>query len=478
MICFYSCLCFFVYLSQQKIYLIYIDILGFDELPTKLSDTTQLDSAYIREKFILDPVTQMLNETTKGHEFLNFTDNFLIFTPDIEKVFEIINKICKLTIPLKTPLPIEFEIAVGTAFKDPHFITIAQDNIIRELKGNLLKKYRDYVKSISDKRINKTFIVITETFYESLSNDRKLYCHRVEYQHTVFYIPENKMMTDLHGENIKLELQINKFINSIQQIGIWNFFELKAFTYKNIAEEWRVLFLYFVLLENKVPIIKPVRTSNCRMIHLVYDISELSSILENAFINNNFSFDDLIPLTSHFGNIEYGFCKYMNENEIDFPASSYGINYPCYYLKKTPNKVVTIEKEVNLISDQLKEQDPKFRKSFSTPMADVIGSFGLSFWSGNYSPFIAAFAPMKILPRFVAEGNSIKISIEISKSIDSSRVKLDLIRNGKIAVIRNTVENLKDYQVISGEVSKTQSNDDFSFIRISYNNINLLEKQI
>lgn len=119
---------------MARTYIIFIDILGYQEVANEISSQTNLDSSYVRQSFLRDPLTRAIVKFGNAVSLRYFSDDFLVFTNNLETVFGIIYEVSRLAIPFNTPKLVPFEVAVGVTDLNTNFDPIDQDETVRFLK--------------------------------------------------------------------------------------------------------------------------------------------------------------------------------------------------------------------------------------------------------------------------------------------------------------------------------------------------------
>src|SRR3989338_8978771 len=136
---------------KEKNFLIYLDILGFKDLPREISEKTGFDENIIRERFFSKPLEEKIKEIAKdgvlhpkGVSVIEGSDNYvLLLDNDIHKAFKILAELVTIKIPHKDYGFIPLEIAVD--FKEIEIVTnnpINQNEVIEFLKNDIINPYR------------------------------------------------------------------------------------------------------------------------------------------------------------------------------------------------------------------------------------------------------------------------------------------------------------------------------------------------
>ena len=91
-------------------------------------------STQLFKSFLRDPLTRAIVKFCNAVSLRYFTDDFLVFTNNLETVFGIIYEVSRLAIPFNTPKLVPFEVAVGVTDLNTNFDPIDQDETVRFLK--------------------------------------------------------------------------------------------------------------------------------------------------------------------------------------------------------------------------------------------------------------------------------------------------------------------------------------------------------
>jgi hypothetical protein len=177
---------------NEKKYLVYLDILGFEDLAEEIEEERGIESREVREKFI-----DVINERVKtierrgritGKKY-GESDDWLLITDSLEKVFESILDILDHHTPYKGYEKIPLEIAIGTGEYDKWARfdgkqLVIEKSTIKFLKTKIIGYYHDWYKQKhNDESPKSTFIILTDSAYNKLEPlDRKI-CQKIEYKY-------------------------------------------------------------------------------------------------------------------------------------------------------------------------------------------------------------------------------------------------------------------------------------------------------
>ena len=177
---------------NEKKYLVYVDILGFEKLAEILEEERGIESREVREKFI-----DVINERVKtieregriiGKKYEE-SDDWLLLTDSLENAFKCILEILDHHTPYKGYEKIPLEIAIGTGDYDKWARfdgkeLIIENSTIKFIKTKIIDYYHDWYKQNHKNESPKsTFITLTESAYLELEPlDRKL-CQKIEHKY-------------------------------------------------------------------------------------------------------------------------------------------------------------------------------------------------------------------------------------------------------------------------------------------------------
>lgn len=212
---------------MKKNYLIYLDILGFENLAEVISEKKGIESRKIRQDFInvIKERVESIEEKRKiiGKHY-GKKDDWILVTDTIDNAFSVIYDILNHNTGYKDYERIPFEIAVGTGefdnwatFKEEKLVV--ENEIIEFLKSYIVDYYRKWYKENNDgQKIKYTFLIFTKTAYEELEPLDKKKCQQISYK-------DNKVEVVFFAFNVDKISDRGKtfeFLDKIEYIGnIW-----------------------------------------------------------------------------------------------------------------------------------------------------------------------------------------------------------------------------------------------------------------
>jgi hypothetical protein len=175
---------------MEESYLIWLDILGFGELATEVSEKTGVTERKIRSDFIQvikEKIETLLNRhEIKGKNY-GARDDWILLVDSIDSVFKSICEILDHNTQYKKyeKIPLEIAVGLGTYDRWAKYTTkglVIEESTVDFLKSKILGSYHNwYRQNHLGKSPTSTFIVITEEAYWKLERlDRKT-CQKIEY---------------------------------------------------------------------------------------------------------------------------------------------------------------------------------------------------------------------------------------------------------------------------------------------------------
>jgi len=192
-------------------YLIYLDILGFNELATKISVEKGLDSKKIRLDFInsIDSRIKTLESKKKitGKKYGN-SDDWILVSDDLISTFQSINEIYNHDTNYEGYRQVPLEIAIGTGEYDKWASFDGKELIIEQqtiefLKTNIINEYHRYYKeSNNNQSPMSNFVILTESAFDKLDSLDKKKCTQILYnqktvQHKLYYMDCNTAIKEV-----------------------------------------------------------------------------------------------------------------------------------------------------------------------------------------------------------------------------------------------------------------------------------------
>jgi hypothetical protein len=174
-------------LGMTDTYLIWLDILGFQELAKDIANESSFDERKVREDFIR-VLNEKVSNLEKNPECLGKSygnrDDWLLVVSSLDFVFKAIKSILDHNTGYKNckEIPLEIAIGVGQFDKWASFNgseLIVENSAIDFLKTKITSKYRHWYKITSGSTIETTFIVFTEHAYNNMEPFDKQFCSAI-----------------------------------------------------------------------------------------------------------------------------------------------------------------------------------------------------------------------------------------------------------------------------------------------------------
>ncbi|MEA3281128.1 MAG: hypothetical protein U9Q68_00975, partial [Euryarchaeota archaeon] len=182
---------------NEKKYLIYLDILGFEGLAEEMAKKTGFEEDALRQNYLSDPVEKEIEkikkegiQMSKGISEIEGSDNYVLIFDDIQTAFELVGKLTTIKIPHRDYGVLPLEVALGTKDidKDIEVRPINRKEIIKFLKEDVINPYRSYYKNKNDETIKETFVLFTPEFFDDLEPLDKKCCERISHRNKTFFV--------------------------------------------------------------------------------------------------------------------------------------------------------------------------------------------------------------------------------------------------------------------------------------------------
>ena len=219
-----------IYKVNNK-FIVYLDILGFEELAEKIEKNENIRSERVRKDLFINPLQKKIQKLKNESKIIGekqIADDWIFIIDGFENLFESVSKILETEIdiikyvsnPKENYGTIQFEIVIGSyefdkwADLDGDEI-ICDDNIIRYLKSHLITEYKKFYKKTYSQRITESFTIATDSFFDELSFGMKKYFVNLEHEYLNKINDEKYYL--LRNENIIKEGKISVFLKTIGQ---------------------------------------------------------------------------------------------------------------------------------------------------------------------------------------------------------------------------------------------------------------------
>ena len=211
---------------SQKI-LIYLDILGFKELPKIISKEKGIESRHIRENLIktIQEKIQILDDSgyISGYKY-GESDDWLIAINAVggldpfETIISAISTILDHNSGFLGYETIPMSIVVGTAEYDKDAVLegrklICEDGTIEYINLDLISKFKKWysLQNPSSTRVTSTYVLITEPIYNFMEPIDKEFCTLIDQDSLTFY--------EIHSSYLTRRSKVFDFLDSINRLG-------------------------------------------------------------------------------------------------------------------------------------------------------------------------------------------------------------------------------------------------------------------
>ena len=186
---------------NEKKYLVYVDILGFEDLARVIAKKSGFEEDWIRQNCLSDPLEKKIEEIKRegiqipqGISEIEGSDNYVLIVDHIQTVFELVGKLTTIRIPHKDYKFIPLEVGLGTKEidEDIEVKPINRKEIIKFLKSDIINPYRSYYKNKKKHgaKIKETFVLFTPDFFDDLEPLDKKYCELISYETKTFFVAD------------------------------------------------------------------------------------------------------------------------------------------------------------------------------------------------------------------------------------------------------------------------------------------------
>ena len=174
-------------------FLIWLDVLGFEELARLISETSGRNARKVRQDFV-----QVIDEKVKELERRGYVkgknyggaDDWLLVVNSLDAVFEVVCEILDHNTEYKGFEKIPLEIAVGRGHYDKwaklnSSSLISEGSTIEFLKNPVVDYYREWYRAKYQSQVTSTFLILTEEVYREMNPFEKEFCEKAEYSKSI-----------------------------------------------------------------------------------------------------------------------------------------------------------------------------------------------------------------------------------------------------------------------------------------------------
>ena len=176
---------------KKKYFLVYIDILGFEERAEKEAEKSSIRPEEVRSIY-RERIKHKLNQLKENETVLDSQemslDSWLLFTDNIWKAFRSVGEVFKTNLP--------FEIAIGAKDFDEspagEELIALRNETMDYLKISILRPCKKWYEEKYKKTIGHTFILLTPEAYKELESQKGKRIARKPYKSANFYLIKQK----------------------------------------------------------------------------------------------------------------------------------------------------------------------------------------------------------------------------------------------------------------------------------------------
>jgi len=181
----------------RKVYLVYLDILGFKKLPSEIAEKSGFDEDIIRQNYLSEPIKKMIDKVrekaismSQGISEIEGSDNYVLLVDSIPTAFELVENLTTIRIPHNDYkfVPLEVALDVREIDEAVEVEPINRGAIIDFLKNDIISPYRRYYKNNNNGvGIRETFVLLTQKFFDDLAQWDKKYAEKIDYAGKPFF---------------------------------------------------------------------------------------------------------------------------------------------------------------------------------------------------------------------------------------------------------------------------------------------------
>lgn len=175
---------------MRKEYLIWLDILGFEELAIEIARKSSVSERKVRDDFVR-LLSEKIEEVASRGDIVGKKygqgDDWLLVTESLDLAFKVISSILQHDTGYKGNAKMPLEIGIGVGKYDnwaklDGFRLIVENSTIKFLKTHIIDYYRKWYEQTNSRSIESTFVVLTESAYDELGPLDKEICRKVEHR--------------------------------------------------------------------------------------------------------------------------------------------------------------------------------------------------------------------------------------------------------------------------------------------------------
>ena len=183
-------------MSDEK-YLLYLDILGFKNLPKEINEKSGVYEDTVREEFLtnalkdkIEALKEVAVQASKGISEITGSDNYVLIFDRKKTAIESVSELTRIEIPHKdyTFVPLEVALGVKEIDSSKKIEPKNRKEIVQFLCDDIINPYRKYYKENKDRdTIKETFLLFTSDFYHDLDQFDKNHCEEITSNEKTFF---------------------------------------------------------------------------------------------------------------------------------------------------------------------------------------------------------------------------------------------------------------------------------------------------
>ena len=178
---------------NNKIYIIWLDILGFRKLAEKIANRHGISAGKVREDFVNGVKDKIEYFEKRGiierRGYRKEYDAWVLFIRNLNDVFKFIQGITNIKTPYKGMKRIPVEIAIGLFNPNAEYMEsyeVYENKVIQFLNTYIINEYRERCRRKDGVSPKETYILITEDVFNDLEAEYKKLCECIIGRNTFY----------------------------------------------------------------------------------------------------------------------------------------------------------------------------------------------------------------------------------------------------------------------------------------------------
>ena len=173
----------------QRTYLVYLDILGFEELAEEIAERSGFQGDWVRENVISKPLRKRVETVTKEPIKVS-SDSYLLMVDSVQSAFEAVGELTATRIFHGAHEHIPLELGLDIREVDEAVEPESCKAIIQALKNDIIRAYHRYCRDEMGVQIKQTFVLLTPAFFNDLEPLDKRHCEPLSCRGTDFFLAD------------------------------------------------------------------------------------------------------------------------------------------------------------------------------------------------------------------------------------------------------------------------------------------------